>query len=178
MTITVHKVFLRWFYNLQYSGSWDDYSTVGTTCEYWSVILALWRLRTLNLTLLVCRSWYVDQMALMDEGVDYPSLIFNWQRESYKSARLLGQQRFCTELQKNQIVKFMKDITDIHFMRNCEIANQMAKWRPQRRRDPADVTRYAHSQLYTHGRLICVNNPQEFKFGSHTLTYNAVRAVP
>jgi len=157
-SITVHKLFCKWFYNIQYSGNWDDRNG--------ALLLAHWRLVTLNSLVLVCKQWHTDQMALLDEGVDHPSLIFEWQRQSYKKAALLGQQRFSFAFHVIHPTIALGAMPEMHFLRNCQIADAMIKWRPRRRRTRC-VQDYLFSEFYQNGRLTAVTALKGFKYGMH-----------
>ena len=154
-SITVYKLFLRWFYNIQYSGNWND--------QNGALLLAHWRLVTLNSLALVCEQWHTDQMVLLNEGVDTPSLIFEWQRQSYKSAALLGQQRFGLEFKAIHPWITSDAMPEIHFLRNCQIADAMLQWCSRRR-----PTRYVHDQSFSSfydqdGRLTTITALKTFK---------------
>ena len=86
------------------------------------------RLYTLNVIALVSTTWHHALKDVLDSGIDIPSRIFNWERETFKSARLMGL------AQVQSLVFPAHNCSEPEFQQCCGISEMMRRWCPRRPR--------------------------------------------
>ena len=165
-------VYFHWLLTLQVSCWWSSCKCrVGAF--KWPAQLAYVRLHTINQMALVCRSWACALNTVMERGTDVPSLLFQWQRETYESAKLVGVERLV-----NEYPEVFRCINPASFERDCDIANSMQRW--QSRRIPRHLSMKNFSIEYRAGRILHMSNIENFQcnFKIRMLSMGRTVSVP
>ena len=110
-------VFFHWLFRLHASHRW-----CAAEWNRWPALLAYVRLYTINQMALVCRSWNNALNSVIERAPDVPSCLFRWQKETFKSPKLVG-------VEKLESVYMFGCINPASFERDCDIAHNMLRWR-------------------------------------------------
>ena len=141
-------VFFHWLFTLHVSRRW-----CASEWNRWPAMLAYVRLYTMNQMALVCRSWACALNSVMDGAPDMPSLLFRWQKETFKSPKLVGVERL-------ESVYMFRCINPASFERDCDIANSMLRWRS--RGIHTVLPTKSFSMEFREGRMKYMSNIENF----------------